>query len=349
MDIEQEILGFSPNSEPIILYTLTNSSGTKIKLINIGAAVVSVEFKDKFGVARDIVLGYRTFEEYLKDSVFFGKTIGRYAGRIAGGKFTINETQYRLTVNSGRNTLNGGSVGFQSKVWGSRVEKDSIVFSYQSANNEEGFPGEFGIEVDYSLSENNELIITFLGRTSEDCVVNLTNNTIFNLNGEGNGDIYSHLLKVNASHYLPIDRNLIPTGELKSVKNSVMDFTSPKAIGKDIQSCEEQMDFINGYDHNFVIDNWKAGQLCEVATLYSIDSGIELKVSSTLPSVGFHSANNIYGSGLSKKGIEHDNHQGVGLNCQFFPDSPNQSDFPTTLLKSDQIYDEIIIYKLNIQ
>lgn len=349
MDIEQEILGFSPNSEPIILYTLTNSSGTNVKLINIGAAVVSIEFPDKTGALKDVVLGYRTFEEYLKDSVFFGKTIGRYAGRIAGGKFTINHKQYRLTVNSGRNTLNGGSCGFQSKVWGSRVEKDAIVFSYQSADNEEGFPGDLGVEVTYQLSEENEISITFFGRTSQDSVVNLTNNTIFNLNGEGSGDIYNHTLQLNASHFLPIDRNLIPTGELKSVANSVMDFNQAKAIGKEIESCDQQMDFINGYEHTFVINNWKPGHLCRAAQLYCPQSGIELIVSSTLPAVSLHTANNIYGSGLSKRGVEHDNHQGVGLNCQFFPDSVNHPNFPTTLLKADEIYDEMITYKLNLK
>lgn len=348
MELEQEILGFTPNSEPVILYTLTAASGARVKLINIGAALVSVEVPDATGALRDVVLGYRTFDDYLRDPAAMGKTVGRYANRIAKGVFTLNDKQYRLPVNNGRNHLHGGPGGFQIKVWGSRVEDDAVVFSYQSADGEEGYPGELGVEVTYTWSETHELKIAYFARTSEDTLVNLTNHAYFNLDGEGAGTILDQELTLFADVYLPDDKFQIPTGEFAPVAGTPFDFRTAKPIGQEIEADDEQLVIGNGYDHCWVIRNSSPGALVPAARLFSPNSGIELTVATTQPGVQVYTGNYLYGTGCSKKGREHDNREGVAIECQNFPDAPNHPQFPTAVLRADQIYDEEIVYRFSV-
>ncbi len=347
--VEQDILGFTPNAEPVILYTLTNQSGAKVKLINIGAAIVGIEVPDKTGKLRDVVLGYRMYEDYLRDPAALGKTVGRYANRIANGMFTLNGKQYRLAVNNGRNHLHGGPTGFQVRVWGARVEDESIVFSYQSAEGEENYPGSLGVEVTYSWSDTNELNIEYIATPSEDTIVNLTNHTYFNLNGEGSGEINSHYLTLNSDEFLPIDRNMIPTGEYRQVEATVMDFRNPKLIGQDIQANDEQLEIGNGYDHCWCIKNWQPGVMANAAKLYSPESGIAVSISTTQPGVQVYTGNYLFGTGVSKNGKEHDNRQGVAIECQNFPDSPNKENFPTPILLADEVYDEQIKFSFSVE
>ncbi len=342
--VEQEILGFTSNSEPVILYTLTNSSQQNVKLLNIGASVVGIKVINNAEELTDVVLGYTTFDEYLRDPAALGKTVGRYANRIAQGKFSIGDKSYRLAVNNGRNHLHGGPTGFQTKVWGSRVEGNSVVFSYQSPEGEENYPGSLGVEVTYSWSEECQLLINFFAKPSEDTICNLTNHTYFNLNGESSGEILDHQLTIQADEFLPVDNNMIPTGEYRSVEGGLMDFRTAKSIGEDIDKQDEQLEIGNGYDHCWVVRDWKAGVMRPVAELYSPKSGIAVEIASTQPGVQIYTGNYLFGTGVSKCGVEHDNRQGVAIECQNFPDAPNKPNFPTALLRAEEIYDEQISF-----
>lgn len=347
--IEQDILGFSPNGDPVILYTLTNNKAAKVKLINIGAALVGVEVVDNSGKMRDVVLGYRMFEDYLRDPAALGKSIGRFANRIENGTFTLNGKIYRLAINNGKCHLHGGPTGFQSRVWGSRVEGEDVVFSYQSADKEENYPGELGVEVTYSWNDNCELLISFMAKTSEDTIVNLTNHTYFNLDGECSGDILNHTLTLNADKFLPVNKDMAPTGELREVAGGVMDFRAAKKIGRDIGQEDEQLEIGNGYDHCWVVNNWKPGDMLLNAKLYSENSGIAVTISSTQPGVQIYTGNYLLGTGISKCNKEHDNREGVAIECQNFPDAPNKPHFPTAVLKADEIYDEQIKFTFSVE
>ena len=347
--VEQDILGFTPNSEPVILYSITNDSGAKVRLMNVGASLVSVEVFDKDSVKKDVVLGYNTFDEYLRDPAALGKTVGRCANRIANGTFTLNDKVYRLVINNGRNHLHGGPTGFQTKVWGSRVEGDAIVFSFQSQNLEENYPGELGVEVTYTWNNNNELLISYMGKPSDDTIVNLTNHTYFNLDGECSGVVNDHLLTLNADQFLPADKNMIPTGEYRNVEGTVMDFRTAKTIGQDIEKEDEQLEIGNGYDHCWAINGWEPGKMLHNAKLYSPKSGIAVNISSTQPGVQIYTGNYLFGTGVGKCGIEHENRMGVAIECQNFPDAINKPNFPTPILRADEIYDEQIQFTFSVE
>ena len=349
MNIDQHILGFSPAGEAVILYEMTNGSGARIRVINTGAALVSVEVPDKTGKLLDVVLGYQMFDTYINDSASMGKSIGRYANRIAKGKFSLNGETYQLAVNNGVNHLHGGPSGFQSKIWTSRVETDRVVFSYISPNGEEGYPGELGVEAVYDWSDDNELEISYYAKGDSDTIVNLTNHAYFNLNGDGNGDILSHSLLLNASHYLPCDNTQIPTGTIAPVQNTPMDFTSAKTVGKDINADFEQLKIGNGYDHCWTIDGWEKGKICPVGELQGDRSGIVMSILSSQPGVQIYTGNSLQGNGHSKTGKIYENRDGIAIECQNFPDSPNKKNFPSPVLMKDEIYEEHIIYKFSVQ
>lgn len=348
IDVEQDILGFTTEGEPVILYTLTNTSGARVKLINIGAAVVSIEVPDNKGKMRDVVLGYRVFDDYIRDTVAMGKTVGRCAGRIGFGKFTLDEKEYRLPLNSGNSHFNGGSNGFQTKVWGARVEGDDVVFSYQSPDGEEGYPNTLGVEVTYSWNDNSELRISYMGKPSGETIVNLTNSTYFNLNGECSGDILGHNLEIYADCFLPVKSNMLPTGEVRNVDGTAMDFRVSKAIGKDIEQEDSQLEIGNGYDHCWALRNWQPGVMMPNCKLYSPQSEIVVTVSSTQAGLYVYTANSLYGTGVSKCGKEHDIRQGVSLQCQNYPNAINNPNFPTVILREDEIYDEQIMFSFSI-
>lgn len=347
MDIEQDILGFAPSDKPMIVYTLSNSKGMSVKIINIGAAIASITVLDKDGNTRDVVLGYQNPLDYLRDPAALGKSVGRYANRIAKGRFTLNEIEYKLAVNNGPNHLHGGPTGFQSQIWDGRVESDYIVLTYTSKDGEENYPGELTAEVAYRLSEDNELEVVYIAKSTRDTIVNMTNHVYFNLNGEGSGDIKGHEMKLNASRFLPTDVTLIPTGEMADVKGTPMDFTVAKAIGRDIDADFEPLKFGKGYDHCWVIDNQVDGELNDAAELYSSESGILLNVMTTQPGVQIYTGNWLDGTGASKKGVEHLDYEGVAIECQNFPDSPNKPNFPSPILRADEKYEQHIVFKFS--
>lgn len=350
MDIEQEILGFTEDGNSLVLYIMTNESGARVRLLNVGATIVSIEVPDKDGNLVDVCLGYKMANHYLTESAAMGKSVGRYANRIALGKFSLNDVNYTLATNNGVNHLHGGPKGFQSRVWTSRVETNRVVFSYVSAPGEEGFPSELGVEAVYDWSDDNELEITYYAKSEDgDTIVNLTNHAYFNLNGESSGSVLEQQLKLNCSKYLPTDNTQIPTGEFADVKGTPMDFLNSKELGSDIETDFEALKIGAGYDHAWAIDGWEKEKMCDVGELYSKESGISMSIKTTQPGVQIYTGNWLAGCGESKKGRIYQNRDGVAIECQNFPDSPNKPQFPSPVLKQGDVYEEHIVYKFSIK
>lgn len=345
MNIEQDILGFTSQGEAVVLYTMTNNKGCSVKLINIGAAIVSITIPDKENNLRDVALGYKMFESYVNDGAALGKSVGRYANRIAKGRFTLNGKEYQLAVNNGENHLHGGPTGFQNRIWTSRVETNRVVFAYHSQDGEENFPGDLSVEVVYDWDDDNLLEITYFAKGDKDTIVNFTNHVYFNLNGEDSGDVLNHNLQLNASKYLPVDVTSIPLGNFADVKDTPMDFTTKKSLGKDITSDFEQIQIGHGYDHSWAVDNWTEGVMCDVGVLSSDESGISVSIKTTQPGAQVYTGNWLEGGPASKSGNPLKNRYGVAIECQNFPDSPNKPNFPSPVLKAGDVYEQHIIYK----
>ena len=325
-------------------YTLTNSKGASVVLSEIGAGIVSVIVPDKDGNLADVVLGYPVPDSYFGDDPCFGKCPGRYANRIAFGKFTINGKEYDLPINNGPNHLHGGPEGFQNKVWDSRTAGDAVEFMYFSEDGEQGYPGNLKVVAHYEWSEDNELKLTFTGETDADTFINLTNHVYFNLNGEGNGNILGHILKLNCSEYLPTDDTQIPLGDSEPVAGTPMDFVNPKAIGRDINADFEPLKIGAGYDHCWVIDGAEPGQLQAAAKLWSEESGRLVEIFTTQPGLQVYSGNWLAGCPTGKNGHIYQKNDGVAIECQHFPDSPNKPEYPSTLLRPGEVYEEAIIF-----
>ncbi|MDR0955330.1 MAG: galactose mutarotase [Rikenellaceae bacterium] len=349
MDIEQQVWGFTPEGEAVILYTMTNASGAYVKLTNLGATIVAVGVPDRAGKIADVALGYNNFTDYAFDGNYFGKTVGRFANRIAEGRFTLDGKTYRVAVNNGRNHLHGGIKNFGEVIWEGRVEKNRVVFGYVSPDGDEGYPANLGVEVIYDWSNDCELEITYLAKSDAPTLVNLTNHVYFNLSGEGSGDILSQVLQMNASRYLPTDDGSIPLGEPAPVAGTPMDFTSPKPIGRDIDSTDfEQIRFGSGYDHFWVIDGWEPGKLVQAARVSDPASGRRLEVLTTQPGFMFYSGNHLGGSGHTKSGVPVAPRSGYAIECQYYPDSPNRPEYPSVVLNPDDTYEQHILFRFGV-
>lgn len=345
MEIEQNVWGFTPEGEAVILYKMINSHGAYVQLTNIGAAIVGIGVPDQDGHIDDVALGFRNFNDYFGDSAYLGKTAGRYANRIAKGRFSLNGTDYKLAVNNPPNHLHGGPKGLAEVVWQSRTEVNRVVFSYTSPDGEEKYPGTVGIEAVYDWNDECELEITYYAKTDRPTILNLTNHVYFNLKGEGDGDILDHVLQLNASRYLPTDNTAIPYGHMDEVKGTPMDFTAPKIIGRDIEQDFEQLKFGRGYDHCWVLDNWEKGKMVDAGSLYEPSTGRHLKVKTTQPGIQIYTGNYLDGIGVNKNGQEHIFRSGVAMECQLFPNSPNEPSFPSATLNPEEDYEQHIIYK----
>ncbi|HYE74154.1 MAG TPA: aldose epimerase family protein, partial [Blastocatellia bacterium] len=318
------------------LYTLTNDKGMEVKITNYGGIVTSIKVPDRNKKIGDVVLGFDDFDSYLKGHPFFGAIAGRYANRIAKGRFTLDGKEYTLPVNNGVNSLHGGLKGFDKVVWSAREvpvkNAAGLELKYLSKDGEEGYPGNLSVTVIYSLNNNNELKMDYSATTDKATVINLTNHTYFNLDSDSNGDILSHELMINADSFTPVDKTLIPTGELRGVKGTPFDFTKPTAIGARINDQYEQLVIGGGYDHNFVLNN-KTGKVALAARAYEPKSGRVLEVLTDQPGVQFYTGNFLDGSFTGKGGKVFRKRYGFCLETQHFPDSPNQPKFPTTTLK----------------
>jgi aldose 1-epimerase len=328
------------------LFTLKNSAGVTVTITPYGGNIVSIVVPDKNGNMADVVLGYDSAKQYVGAQGFFGSTIGRYGNRIAKGKFTIDGTQYQLAVNNGENALHGGPGGFHNVAW-TGIEKEkgkSVEITYLSKDGEEGYPGNLNSKVVFTLTDSNELKIDYEATTDKATVINLTNHSYFNLAGEGSGDVLNHDISINADKFLPVDKGLIPTGELRPVKGTPFDFVEPHKIGERINADEEQVKTGGGYDHCFVLNKKSGNELSLAAKVSEPTTGRTMEVWTTEPGVQFYTGNFLNGA-AGKAGHKYDYRTAFCLETQHFPDSPNQPSFPTTLLKPGETYRSTTIYK----
>ena len=347
MEIKRKLWAKSECGHPIYKYTIINGSGASVTLCSIGAGIVSVSVPDKDGKMGDVVLSYGKAGSYFGDGPCMGKCPGRYANRIAAGKFSLDGKQYELPVNNGPNHLHGGPDGFQNKIWESRKHKGGVEFKYSAADGEMGYPGNLTVVARYEWSEDNELRLTFSARSDAKTVVNLTNHCYFNLNGKGS--VLRHYLKLNATQYLPTDETLIPLGEAEPVVGTPMNFITAKTLGRDIRKDFPALKYGKGYDACWVIDDYMPGQIQEAAELYSAQSGRELKVYTTQPGVQVYTGNWLEGCPTGKRGRKYHDYCGVALECQHFPDSPNHPDYPSTVLKPGKVMHEAIIFAFSVK
>lgn len=349
MEIEQNVWGFTPEGEALIIYTMTNSRGASVRLSNLGAAIVSVSVPDRDGNLADVALGYAKAESYMNDGPAAGKIVGRYANRLAKGVFTLDGVEYKLAQNNGPNHLHGGVGGFGNRVWESRVEVNRVVFSLLSPDGDQGYPGELSVEVVYDWDDDCALEITMLAKGNAPTIVNLTNHAYFNLAGENSGSVLSQTLKLNAEKWLPTDKTQIPTGEFAPVAGTPMDFRTAKPLGQDIDADFEALNIGAGYDHCWVVDGWTKGKMCDVGELYDEASGRVLTIRSTQPGVQVYTGNYLQGSPVSKSGRSYDNRDGVAIECQGFPDAPNHPNFPSQRLAADEVFEEHIIFRFGVR
>ena len=333
------------------LIVLENNRGVAVALSDYGARIVSLIVPDKQGNPTDVVLGFDSIQGYLSaHETYHGVTVGRFANRIANGRFTIDGETFSIQPNNGPNALHGGAGGFHSKVWDRRVVyKEKADFYYVSADGEEGFPGKLSVMVKYRLTDENELIISYRAETDKATVVNLTNHAFFNLNGEGNGDVLNHILEIPADKYLPVDGNQIPIGAAASVAKTPFDFRTPKRIGQDIGSADEQLARGNGgYDHNYILNPTTGGDPALAATIQSPLTGIRLDVLTTEPGLQLYSGNFLNGEDTGRQGNRYEKYGAFCLETQHFPDAPNQSDFPSTLLLPGQVLQSETRYRFSV-
>lgn len=330
------------------LFYFKNRNGTEVKLTNFGARIVSIKTPDKNGLFHDIVLGYNTLDEYLSDKYFMGCIVGRYANRISKGRITINGTNYLLSQNDGENTIHGGFQGFDKKIWETEQVGNSIKMTYYSEDEEEGFPGKLIVTVTFELTEMDELIIDYKAQTTKETVVNLTHHTYFNLGGIACSTILDHDLSINSDSITEIDSNLIPTGNFLHVKNTPFDFKTPKSIGSQINLNHPQLKFGNGYDHNWVL-NKKPNELSKAAVLLEPTSGRTVEFYTTKPGIQVFTANFGTDNVLGKEGVFIKARSGVAIEPQFFPDSPNQSMFPSSIIKATENYHHQTILKFSVK
>jgi len=348
--VQQQPFG-SRDGSPVNLYTLTNSHGVEIRAMNYGSIILSIRVPDRKSQLADIVLGHESLEGYIPNPPYLGAIVGRYANRIANGSFTLEGKTYTLPQNDGTNTLHGGVTrAFDKVVWdGEAIKgKTGVAFSYLSKDGEEGFPGNLKVKVTYTLTDNNELIIDYEATTDKATPINVSQHSYFNLAGEGNGDVLNHEVMINADRFTPVDKKLIPTGELRPVKGTPLDFTTPTRVGARIDDNYEQLVLAHGYDHNFVLNHKsKDSGLVLAARVYEPTSGRVLEVSTTQPAVQFYTGNFLDGSVTGKQGHVYKRRYGLCLETQHFPDSPNHPDFPTTILKPGETFRSKTVFKFS--
>jgi aldose 1-epimerase len=330
------------DGKDVYLYTLVNDKGDTVTITNYGGAVTSFVTPDKNGKYSSVIIGFDSLEPYLQKPPYFGALIGRYGNRIGNAQFTLDGTMYKLAPNNGKNTLHGGIKGFDKVVWDASIPSDtvpSVVLNYLSKDGEEGFPGNLNVTVQYTLTNDDGLIIEFSAETDNASPVNLSFLCFFNLSGDVSNSILDETLMIDADNYTPVDISLIPTGEIKLVKGTPFDFTSPKKIGKDFAEVT------GGYDHNFVL-NKKDSSLQKVAELSDSVSGRTMEVYTTQPGLQFYTGNFLDGTFRNHGGKPLTIHSALCLEAQHFPDSPNKPNFPSTILKPGEKYHEVTIYKV---
>jgi len=352
--INEDAFKGTHKGKPTALYTLKNKNGMVVQITNFGAKIVSIYVPDHDGNFADIVLGYESIKEYIDGNPYFGAICGRYANRIANGKFVIDGVTYQLPVNNGPNSLHGGPEGFNNQVFDAKgvistPNGEQVEMLYISKDGEMGYPGTLTLKVTYSVTNNNELRLDYEATTDETTHVNICSHSFFNLAGEGNGDILKHELTINADKFTPVSDVLIPTGELKAVEGTPMDFRKPEIIGKRIDANFDQLAYGKGYDHNWVINRKKPGELTLAAVCYDPKSNRMMEVHTTQPGIQLYTGNWLDGSDKGKGGKSYGMRSALCLETQNYPDSPNKPGFPSTLLRPGEIYKHTCLHKFSIK
>ena len=337
------VFGNTDNKE-VLEYTLTNANGVVVKILNYGGTVTSIQVPGRDGSKGDVVLGFDSLSGYQQTGMpYLGALIGRYGNRIANGKFTLDGTTYTLATNNNGNSLHGGLKGFDKVVWDATQADSTLTLTYVSKDGEEGYPGTLTAKVIYTLTADNALKIDYTATTDKATPINLTNHSYFNLSGGKSSTIEDHVLMINADKFTEVNAKLIPTGKLPDVKGGPMDFTSPKKIGLDLSKVD------GGYDHNYVL-NKKQNELTMAATAYDSASGRYMEMYTTEPGVQFYSGNFLDGKLKgAKAGASYIKHAGFCLEAQHFPDSPNQPQFPSTILKPGETYNQTTLYRFSVK
>lgn len=351
MAITVKNLGTEIEGKSIVVYTLENSRGMKIEIMNYGGVVLSIEAPDRDGKLADVVLGYEDINDYTTSTTYFGAIIGRYANRIGGATIRINDKTYNLAMNDGNNHLHGGVKGFDKVFWNGKIVIDKyneevLELSYLSVDNEENYPGNLSVTVTYKLTESNSLEIDYYAKSDKDTVVNLTNHSYFNLSGHDSGNILNHKLKIISDKFTPTDSESIPTGEIYEVKGTPMDFTEFTRIGDRIEADYDQLNFAKGYDHNWILRE-QGDNLKKAAVVVDENSGRVLKVYTTKPGIQFYSGNYLSESIIGKGGVRYRKRAGLCLETQYFPDSLKNPHFPNVILKAGEEYKHKTIYEFS--
>lgn len=341
MKISKEIVGLIED-RPVTYFTLINSQGATVVLSTLGAGIVSLLVPDRYGKIDEVLLGFENYKDHYLDGFGAGKTIGRYANRIGGARYSLDGETYCLAKNSGENHIHGGTIGLANRIWDYELLENGVIFTYFSPDGEDMYNGDMSVFVKYLWSEDNVLSIEMDATVSAPSVVNLTNHSYFNLSADFNSSVYDHLLMLDSSEYLVTDENLIPTGERACVEGTPMDFRRLKRIGDDIDNDFDALKRGKGYDSCWVVDRREGEDIKKVAELRDGQSGRVLKIFSTQSGVQVYTGNHLSGAALGKNGVVYKDYSGVAIECQGFPDAPNHSDFPSQFIREGERYHHII-------
>jgi aldose 1-epimerase len=345
---KQELYG-NYKGKDVYLFTLINKNGNVLKLTNFGARITWIEVPDRKGKKENVTFGFDTFDGLVNGDPYFGAVVGRYANRIAKGKFTLGDKEYSLSLNNGPNTLHGGPGGWHSVVWdckqGANIKYPSVHFTYHSPDMEEGYPGNMDVEVIYTWTDQDEIVIDYNCITDKKTVLNITNHAYFNLHGAGNGDILDHELVIKASRFVVVDSTLIPTGEIRRVEGTPFDFTSARKVGDKINDDYDQLKLGKGYDHTFVLDNIDLVD----ASVYDPLTGRLMEVITDQPGIQFYCGNFLDGKMIGHGGKPYKYRSGLCLETGHFPDSPNHPDFPETVLSPGETFTTRTIYRFSVK
>jgi len=347
LEVSRTTFGSRPDGAQVDLFTLTNAAGLEVRVMTLGATLIAVKVPDRQGKFENVTLYLDSLEDYLRGHPLLGSVVGRYANRIAGARFMIDGVEYRLTPNAGKHHIHGGGKeGFHAAIWRAEPVREAdavgVKLSHTSPDGEAGYPGTLQTTVTYKLTADNRLFMEYSARTDKPTHVNLTNHAYWNLAGAGSGDVLNHVLQLDADHYLPADRLKIPTGEIRPVRGTAMDFTSPRSIGSRIREVEEQ-----NYDHCYVLNKKPGERMSLAARVVEPRSGRVMEVYTTQPGVQFYTARAL-SSRLQGGGRPYGPYHGFCLETQRYPDSPNQPKFPSTLLRPGEVYHEVTIHKFSV-
>ena len=352
VSITKSFYGKTKDNKKVDLYSFKTENGMQVDIINYGGIITSLKVPDKNGETEDIVLGYNKLEDYINENPYFGSIIGRYGNRIAKGKFNLNGNQYTLATNNDENHLHGGNIGFDKVIWEAETKinsnSSSLILKYLSRDMEEGYPGNLYTTVTYKITNDNSVEIKYEAQTDKTTVINLTQHSYFNLSGDFNQSILNHKVKINADQFLPVNKSLIPTGNKLNVSMTPFDFRNYKEIKKDINADDLQLNYGNGYDHCWVLNDYKNGYRL-IASAFHEESGRLMEVYSDQPGLQFYTGNFLDGSLPQKGEGSYNFRSGFCMETQHFPNSPNQPDFPSVTLNPNEKYNSKTTYKFKIK